>query len=87
MVSCRLKVKSIYTINPKDNRMAILNIVNKQTNKQKTREFSTHKSWKEAVKKLDKSATFVGDKDIDGSFSKGEYDAEWDGAAGEIRFF
>lgn len=50
----------------------------------KVREFQTYKAWKEGVKKLNPKATFTGDKDIDSSFEKGKYQAEWDGASGTI---
>ncbi|NOR58951.1 MAG: hypothetical protein GQ474_10560 [Sulfurimonas sp.] len=50
-----------------------------------TREFRTYQAWKRAVKKLNTKAKFTGDKEIDSSFVKGHYDADWDGESGEIR--
>ena len=52
--------------------------------KAKIRRFQTYKAWKNAVKKLDKNAKFTGDEDINSAFVKGWYNAEWDGAVGEI---
>jgi len=51
----------------------------------KYRRFMTYGAWKRAVKELDKDADFTGDEDIDGAWKKDWYDAEWDGAEGEIR--
>ena len=48
------------------------------------REFQTYKAWKRAVKVIDTNAVFNGDVDIDSAYSKGNYDAEWDGATGTI---
>jgi len=53
----------------------------------KERTFQTYSAWKRAVRQLDPKAKFDGDKDINFAFKKGEYDAEWDGESGEIRFF
>jgi len=58
--------------------------VNMDAVKKKEREFKTYQAWKRAVKKLNPNAKFTGDKDIDGSFIKGKYDAEWDGEVGYI---
>ncbi len=54
------------------------------TRHKRDREFKTYPAWKRAVKKLNPNAKFTGDKDIDGSFTKGKYDAEWDGEVGYI---
>lgn len=51
----------------------------------KERTFQTYKAWKRAVKQLNPKAKFTGDEDIDSSFVKGNYDAEWDGDIGSIR--
>lgn len=50
---------------------------------QKVREFQTYSAWKSAVKKLNPSAKFTGDKDIDSCSCK-ECEAEWDGDKGTI---
>ena len=50
----------------------------------KVREFQTYGAWKSAVKKLNPSAKFTGDKDIDSCSCK-ECEAEWDGEKGTIR--
>ena len=47
--------------------------------------YKTYRAWKRAVKKKDPQAKFTGDKDIDSSYKKGHYDAEWDGDSGQIR--
>lgn len=50
----------------------------------KTRYFKTYASWKRAVKAIDPSVEFKGDKDIDSAGAKGKYHAEWDGEEGTI---
>jgi hypothetical protein len=50
----------------------------------KIREFQTYSAWKGAVKKLDSSASFTGDKDIDSYKGKGGFHADWDGEKGKI---
>lgn len=47
-------------------------------------EFQTYSAWKRAVKNVDPDAKFTGDKDIDGCYKKGKYDAEWDGEKGKL---
>ena len=51
---------------------------------EKVREFRTYRAWKSDVKKLDSSAEFTGDIDID-SYKGKKFHAEWDGEKGEIR--
>lgn len=46
--------------------------------------YGTYAGWKRAVKRRFPGAVFHGDKDIDSSFVRGVYYAEWDGAYGTI---
>lgn len=50
----------------------------------KTAQYETYTSWKRAVKRQFPDAKFHGDKDIDSSFVRGSYYAEWDGVYGTI---
>lgn len=46
--------------------------------------YETYAGWKKAVKRQFPDAKFHGDKDIDSSFVRGVFYAEWDGAYGTI---
>jgi hypothetical protein len=80
----RKNIGSLYTemYKPKNNANLIKEAY--EEDGEKVREFKTYSSWKSAVKKLDPSASFTGDRDID-SYKGKKFFAEWDGEKGEIR--
>ena len=80
----RKNIGNLYTemYNPKNNANLIKEAY--EEDGEKVREFRTYGSWKSAVKKLDPSASFTGDRDID-SYKGKKFFAEWDGEKGEIR--
>ena len=64
----------------------MINLAKTKNGRERTLRQATYKAWKQAVLKVDSKASFTGDKDLDSSFKKDEYDAEWDGEKGYITF-
>jgi hypothetical protein len=69
---------------PKQTNQTTLNESSYDDDGDRVTEYNTYPAWKRAVKKLDPSASFTGDIDIDGYKGK-KFHAEWDGEKGEIR--